>query len=288
MKKFLILGLIPLLLMVPGTTFAQDSLTCPPGSYHGLDNSGNDACRDIETNKVVKQLSIVQKTLEENPSNSFLDVFLSFFQNLFKGFSSDSLEKSVESVSDSVSTNLESLSGKSESKLEDCSIYKKQIIDHTDADEALRALQKTDACEQRNKQITIKQGTTTSQSGNYPTVTLKMDNKPSGGATADFTINTVRVVDSNNYKIININMLMEIDMDLNDVVFFSPTALWMLKSPSGEVYYEQCHGRQYDGSMITGKDNPNRTWDMCFHVEKDLNKFDLIKERAKIGTIILD
>jgi hypothetical protein len=83
-------------------------------------------------------------------------------------------------------------------------------------------------------------------------------------------------------------MLMEIDMDLNDVVFFSPTALWMLKSPSGEVYYEQCHGRQFDGAMITGKDNPNRTWDMCFHVEKDLNKFDLIKERAKIGTIILD
>ena len=165
MKKFLILGLIPLLLMVPGTTFAQDSLTCPPGSYHGLDNSGNDACRDIETNKVVKQLSIVQKTLEENPSNSFLDVFLSFFQNLFKGFSSDSLEKSVESVSDSVSTNLESLSGKSEPKLEDCSVYKENRFSDKELmklskDEAgntigdmFVAQAKMKACEQRNQQL---------------------------------------------------------------------------------------------------------------------------------------
>ncbi len=35
--------------------FAQESLTCPKGSYHGLDNNGNDACRDIKTNAIVKQ-----------------------------------------------------------------------------------------------------------------------------------------------------------------------------------------------------------------------------------------
>ena len=81
MKKFLILGLIPLLLMVPLTVFAQSSSqenncpvgtkpvvkgttiecvqitniqrTCPDGTYQGRDNQGNFACRDIDTNQIV-------------------------------------------------------------------------------------------------------------------------------------------------------------------------------------------------------------------------------------------
>ncbi len=289
MKPVIIISIAFVLVISTGTFVeGQNSLKCPNGTYYGKDSLGNDACRDIDTNQVIKQSSAIQKTLEEKSSNSFFEVFLSFFENLIKGFSFDSTEKSVESVSNSAHVNLKSPSGNSESNLEDCSIYKNQIVDRTDADEALRAIQKTDACEQRNKQILIKQGTVTVQSGNYPTVTLKMDNKPSGGATADFKINTVRVVDSDNYKIININMLISMHMKLQDVVFFSPTASWVLKSSSGEIYSEQCHGRQFDGSMITGKENPNRTWDICFHVEKDLNKFDLFKESSKIGTIILD
>ncbi|MEX0862667.1 hypothetical protein [Nitrosopumilus sp.] len=126
------------------------------------------------------------------------------------------------------------------------------------------------------------------QTRTYPPVTLKMDNKPSGGVTADFTINKVQVTDSDYYKIININILMTLHMKLDDMIVFSPTAMWILKSPDGEIYAEQCHGRQYDGKMITGKQNPNMSWDICFHVEKDLNKFDLMKESSKIGTIILD
>ncbi len=122
----------------------------------------------------------------------------------------------------------------------------------------------------------------------YPTVTLKMDNRPSGGVTADFTINRVNVVESQYYKIININVLMTMHMKLQDQIYFSPTFWWVLKSPSGEIYTEQCHGRQFDTQLITGKQNPNITWDICFHVEKELNKFDLLKKTSKIGTIILD
>ncbi|MCH7966043.1 MAG: hypothetical protein IIB02_01280 [Thaumarchaeota archaeon] len=115
-----------------------------------------------------------------------------------------------------------------------------------------------------------------------------MDNKPSGGATADFKINTVRVVDSDYYKIINITMQMTVHMKLQDQIYFLPTALWVLKSPSGEIYVEQCHGTQFDMQTITGKQNPNITWDICYHVEKELNKFDLFKDSTKFGTIILD
>ncbi len=82
-------------------------------------------------------------------------------------------------------------------------------------------------------------------------------------------------------------MVMTMHMKLNDVVYFAPTAMWVLKSPSGEIYVEQCHGRQFDGMTITGKQNPNITWDICYHVAKDLNKFDLLKSSTKIGTITL-
>lgn len=261
-------------------------------------------CKNYISKKVEPNKIDPVKT-EENKTSNPIEQFIKFILQIFQGINPEetvkdvskelaldsvqnTLENTIDDISESIPIDMSSISGNSEAKLEDCSKYKREIRDGTDMEEVYVAVQKTDACEQRNKQITIKQGTVTSQSGNYPSVTLKMDNKPSGGATADFKINTVRVVDSDYYKIININMLMTMHMKLQDVVFFSPTAMWVLKSPSGEIYPEQCHGRQFDGSMITGKENPNRTWDMCFHVEKELNKFDLLKSSTKIGTIILD
>lgn len=190
------------------------------------------------------------------------------------------LSETINEISDAVPIELEP-----KSELEDCSKYKKEV---RDIDDVYFGVLKTKECEQRNKQIEMKQGTVTSQSKltkNYPTVTLSMDNR---GSTADFQINTVRVVNSDYYKIININMLMTVHMKLQDQIYFSPTALWNLKSPSGEIYAEQCHGPQFDMMLITGKQNPNITWDICYHVEKELNTFDLLKSTSKIGTIILD
>ncbi len=31
----------------------EDTLDCPKGTYHGLDNQGNPACRDVNTNQIV-------------------------------------------------------------------------------------------------------------------------------------------------------------------------------------------------------------------------------------------
>jgi hypothetical protein len=48
--------------------------TCPRGSYVGLDNEGNDTCRDIETNQVVEQIPIIknnQKKESSNPTSLF-------------------------------------------------------------------------------------------------------------------------------------------------------------------------------------------------------------------------
>jgi hypothetical protein len=42
-----------LLFFIPTFTLAQDSLDCTPDTYHGLDNQGNPACRDIATNQLV-------------------------------------------------------------------------------------------------------------------------------------------------------------------------------------------------------------------------------------------
>ena len=172
MKPVVIIA-IAFVLLLPGTVFAQESRTCPPGSYHGLDNSGNDACRDIETNKIIKtQTNIISDTPSNPSDNNPFSILINFFQNLFKGFSQDSieksvnsLEKSIESVSDSVPIDLESISGDSEIKLEDCSVYKENRFSDKELmklskDEAGNTIgdmfvahAKMKACEQRNKQL---------------------------------------------------------------------------------------------------------------------------------------
>jgi len=65
MKSFIIIA-FTLVFLIPTGTFAQESISCPSGAYHGLDNAGNDACRDIETNKIVEPLS--KSMPESDPS----------------------------------------------------------------------------------------------------------------------------------------------------------------------------------------------------------------------------
>ena len=65
MIKQIQLFAIVFVLLVQIPVFAQDYTTCPKGSYHGLDNAGNDACRDIKTNQIV-QGKITQKTQNNN------------------------------------------------------------------------------------------------------------------------------------------------------------------------------------------------------------------------------
>jgi hypothetical protein len=55
--KLIVIIAIAFVLLIPLTTFAQESLLCPSGSYHGLDNTGNDACRDVKTNQIIESLS---------------------------------------------------------------------------------------------------------------------------------------------------------------------------------------------------------------------------------------
>lgn len=119
---------------------------------------------------------------------------------------------------------------------------------------------------------------------NHPPVTLKI-----GGKLTDFTINRVSVVDKQYYKIINVNMLMSIhDLKVQDRITFQPTFDWSMKSPSGETYTEKCHGKGFDLMTITGKQNPNITWDICYHVDKEVGNFDLMYKKSKIGSITLD
>jgi len=52
--------------------FAQQDLVkldCPKNAYHGLDNQGNEACRDIQTNQILEPVIIIdsEKTTESNP-----------------------------------------------------------------------------------------------------------------------------------------------------------------------------------------------------------------------------
>ena len=127
MKPVIIIAIVFVFLFVPISILAQESLNCPPGAYHGLDNSGNDTCRDIETNKIVKTLtesttSSSNTSSEENP----LSILFKFIENLFSGFTSDPIKKSidtieksvsiiensVETITDSVPVNLEYLSEK--------------------------------------------------------------------------------------------------------------------------------------------------------------------------------
>ena len=65
--KPIVIIIIAFVLLIPLTAFAQESLNCPPGAYHGLDNAGNDACRDVQTNQIVESLP---KPIPESKINS--------------------------------------------------------------------------------------------------------------------------------------------------------------------------------------------------------------------------
>ncbi|MBT4327787.1 MAG: hypothetical protein HOD60_12935 [Candidatus Nitrosopelagicus sp.] len=108
MKSIVIIS-IAVVLLIPLTVFAQESANCPPGAYHGLDNSGNDACRDVETNKVVKTLteSSTSSSSDENPLPMF---FKSFVESLTNAFPVDSIDDSVGSISNSIEMIIERMS----------------------------------------------------------------------------------------------------------------------------------------------------------------------------------
>ena len=52
------------------------SLDCPKNSYHGLDNQGNAACRDIQTNQILEPVSvtIVDSNSDETKLNSRINI----------------------------------------------------------------------------------------------------------------------------------------------------------------------------------------------------------------------
>ena len=59
--------------------FAQSDLVkfdCPKGAYHGLDNQGNEACRDILTNQILEPESaiIIDSDSEKTKSDSWLTI----------------------------------------------------------------------------------------------------------------------------------------------------------------------------------------------------------------------
>ena len=102
MKSFVIIVIV-FVLLIPFPILAQESLTCPKGTYHGLDNSGNDACRDIETNKIVKTPTKSDITLSSSSEENPFSMLFKFIENLFKGFSYEPIEKSITSIGKTIS-----------------------------------------------------------------------------------------------------------------------------------------------------------------------------------------
>jgi len=79
----------------------------------------------------------------------------------------------------------------------------------------------------------------------FATITKKLDLKPSGGATADITVNKLQVAETEYYNIIKLNMKMTAHMELDDMQFFSPTAGWYLKNENGKTYVEKVMGHKW-------------------------------------------
>jgi len=50
-------------------------LDCPKNAYHGLDNQGNEACRDIQSNQILEPQSVivVDSDSEQTKSNSWIN-----------------------------------------------------------------------------------------------------------------------------------------------------------------------------------------------------------------------
>jgi len=132
----------------------------------------------------------------------------------------------------------------------------------------------------KSEQVASKQETPVVKKS-YPKVTINL----SGRGTGEVWIDSTRTVIGNSYDTIHFDMKMDINMRVNDLVFFSPSMGWNLIGSDGEYYVDSCHGPQSDLGMISGTDNLHKSWELCYNVDKDINSFTLKYEKNVIGTI---
>lgn len=204
-----------------------------------------------------------------------------------------------EDISNSIPINMEQKPETVTSKLEDCSKYKNEIRDGTDMEEAYVALQKTKACEQRNKQIEMQQeleNTVKSDNISMQTTSNKIKVGWQGRSLyGEFTPSNLIFVENPRYNEIRFTVTAKIiDLEYDKSLFLETQHTILIDENS----------KKYTMSMIdcgplmvwiVGKTTDTASFMACFEVGKDVKKFDImfnsfgqIKEPSisvKIGSI---
>ncbi len=212
-------------------------------------------------------------------------------EDLAKIFSFNSIEKSVESVSDSIPVKLELPSVNSKNTLEDCSKYKNGIRDGTDMEEALVALQKTKACEQRNNQIKMKYALEDTIKSNNISLQTTPNKIKLSKAERQFTQNDLIFIENSRFNEIKFTVTVSLNITYDKITMIEGMKMFLIDENSKKYTMNMMDCGPPMG-WINGKTTDSVTFMTCYDVGKEVQKLDLMymsygpsSINVKFGTI---
>ena len=301
MKPVIIIA-IAFVLLIPTSVFAQEGARNMMEEYCLKNFQDDPQCENYTPKKIEENKSEQPKA--SNPFEEFIQFVLQIFQGInpeetvkdvTKELSLDSvqntLESTVDDISDSIPIDIDTMSGNSETKLEDCSKYKNEVKYSTDVDKVFTAVQKTKACEQRNEKIELQQALeNTKKLGNISLQPVPNNIKLSH-AEGKFTPSDLIFIEHPKFNEIKFTVTVSLDISYDQITRVDQSNLFLIDENSKKYYIlvglcgpvlDWINGRNIDTVSFMG----------CYDVGKDVNKLDIMYKsygpsstNVKIGTI---
>ncbi len=223
------------------------------------------------------------------------------FDEVYDTIPAEDIQLALNEMQEKFPIKIEPKGSSNQAKLMDCASYKREYLksyenlpkseDNVVAmlADAFNAVQKTKACEKYNKMLEMQQETqgtvTTSPVSNVflhgmlvPAWTgpdgVVHDEPPIVGT---FAIEKIIVSEKEHYQTLSIALNIKAEnLQLDDVVFISPHS-FTLKNQNGKIYSNQSKECSSPISyQISGKRGPNLKVIVCYDVEKQFDKFDVL------------
>lgn len=223
------------------------------------------------------------------------------FNEIYETMPAEKIQEAFNDMQEKFPIKIEPKEENNQAKLMDCASYKREYLrshensPRTEDDsvamltDAFNAVQKTKACEKYNKMIEMQQKSqATVTSTPISNVFLHgmqvpawtgpdgvLHDKPAIVGT--FTIEKVIVSENQYYKTLSVALNIKAEnLQLDDVVFISANS-FTLKNQNGKIYSNQAKKCSSPLSyQIYGKTGPDLRVIVCYDVEKQFDKFDVI------------
>ncbi|NDB32089.1 MAG: hypothetical protein EB160_01305, partial [Nitrososphaeria archaeon] len=223
------------------------------------------------------------------------------FDEIYNTIPAEKIQEAFNDMQEKFPIKIEPKEGNNQAKLMDCTSYKREYLrshensPRTEDDsvamltDAFNAVQKTKACEKYNKMIEMQQKSQASVTSTpvsnvflhgmmVPAWTGPdgvLHDKPA--ITGTFTIEKIIVSEKEHYKTLSVALNIKAEnLELDDIVFISPNSI-TLKNQNGKIYSNQ--PRECSSPLsyqIYGKTGPDLRATVCYDVEKQFDKFDVL------------